>query len=82
MQQYIRNSLLFDNEFYQSQLDSGMCNDAVDGIEHYCLSGWKEGKNPNNWFDTNAYLKAHPDVTINPFFHYLRYGILEGRNLQ
>lgn len=82
MQQYIRNSLLFDNEFYQSQLDSGMCNDAVDGIAHYCRVGWKEGKNPNNWFDTNAYLKAHPDVTINPFFHYLRYGILEGRSLQ
>lgn len=82
IQQYIRSSLLFDNEFYKSQLDSSICNNSIDGIEHYCLSGWKEGKNPNNWFNTNAYLKAYPDVNINPFYHYLRYGIFEMRSLQ
>lgn len=49
---------------------------------HYLETGYKKGYNPNIYFDTNFYLNEYPDVKtddINPFFHYLKYGIYEGR---
>ena len=31
----------------------------VDVVEHYFLYGWREGKNPNPWFQTAWYLAQH-----------------------
>jgi hypothetical protein len=45
--------------------------------------GWREGCNPNEYFDTEWYLKTYPDVAkagINPLYHYLKYGWKENRN--
>ncbi len=53
-----------------------------DAAEHYTTTGWREGRNPNAWFDTLHYLSANPDVReagINPLLHYLRQGQSEGR---
>ena len=32
----------------------------LDAMEHYFLYGWREGNNPNPWFQTGWYLAQHP----------------------
>jgi hypothetical protein len=52
---------------------------------HYLSVGWKEGKNPSPFFDTEFYLENNPDVKnndINPFCHYARWGKKEDRKPQ
>ncbi len=49
---------------------------------HYDGYGRFESSNPNATFNTLEYLKANPDVAaagINPFDHYLKFGVNEGR---
>jgi glycosyltransferase involved in cell wall biosynthesis len=78
----IRNSKLFDTDYYISQYREVRLS-ACDPIRHYCLTGWKEGRNPSALFDTNEYLKNNPDVAsvdINPFVHYIKFGIYEDRH--
>ena len=44
----------------------------------------KEGRNPSPLFNTNSYLSNNPDVKIsriNPFYHYLAYGLKERRKI-
>ena len=51
-------------------------------LHHFCAIGWREGRNPNPFFDTVSYLSANADVRrskINPYYHYLRHGMIEGR---
>lgn len=50
--------------------------------EHYNTYGRFEGANPNATFNTDEYLAANPDVAaagVNPFTHYLHFGVNEGR---
>ena len=45
--------------------------------------GWKEGRDPNAWFDSDAYLAAYRDVMaagVNPLDHYMAVGAREGRD--
>ena len=73
----IARSLLFDTEYYLSQFENVIISDP---IKHYCEIGFKLGKNPNQWFNGDIYVKNNPDVEgKNPFYHFLRYGIYEGR---
>lgn len=54
-----------------------------DAETHFNTFGWREGRNPNAYFDTKAYLAANKDVAaagINPLTHYLTFGWLEGRD--
>lgn len=49
---------------------------------HYWDQGWREGRNPNTWFDTAYYLRTYTDVAaagVNPLWHYLARGRAEGR---
>lgn len=72
----------FDPDHYTAQLSSPLESDP---IQHYLTTGWLAGHNPNDWFETNAYLDANPDVkaaNVNPFAHYLRHGRNEGRQLK
>jgi len=49
---------------------------------HFNTFGRFEGSNPNSVFNTTAYLTANPDVAaagVNPFQHFLSFGITEGR---
>lgn len=48
---------------------------------HFAVYGWKEGRNPNLWFDVNLYRQENPDVDtgINPLLHYIFAGRKEGR---
>ncbi|HEY1746986.1 MAG TPA: hypothetical protein VGG11_09535 [Xanthobacteraceae bacterium] len=71
----------FDPEYYAHEYpDIAPGRDRL--LHHFCEVGWREGRNPNAFFDTVSYLSANADVRrskINPYFHYLRHGMLEGR---
>lgn len=57
-------------------------NGAEESAAHFMERGWREGKNPAPWFDTQWYLATYEDVRTsgqNPFIHYLIYGKAEGR---
>lgn len=77
----IKWSGLFDPAYYLRQYPDVRHAD-VDPLEHFVLHGWKEGRNPNEWFNTMEYLEKNPDgarAGINPFVHWIRYGRFEGR---
>jgi hypothetical protein len=49
----------------------------------YGTIGWREGLNPDAWFDTSYYLSHNPDVAkqgVNALLHYELYGWKEGRD--
>ncbi|MFC0407627.1 hypothetical protein [Roseomonas elaeocarpi] len=51
--------------------------------EHYDTYGWHEGRDPNAFFDTDAYLAFNRDVAaagVNPLDHYDASGWKEGRS--
>ena len=73
----------FDDKYYRSQFNE---SDIPEGdlIEHYLVSGWSESKDPSIWFSTDFYLNKYKDVKaagVNPFFHYLKQGLLEKREV-
>lgn len=77
---YAFDASKFDVEYYKKHyLNNGeKCNP----ITHYLTEGVKKGFNPNPFFDTKWYLNENPDVknaNMNPFIHYVEYGIYEGR---
>ncbi|GBU17528.1 MULTISPECIES: hypothetical protein [Methylobacterium] len=50
---------------------------------HFEDHGWREGRDPNAFFDTDGYLAAYGDVRaagIDPLAHYDQYGWREGRD--
>ena len=56
---------------------------GVDPLAHFNTFGWHEGRDPNGWFDTSAYLSKYADVAaagVNPLEHYLTFGWKEGRD--
>jgi glycosyltransferase involved in cell wall biosynthesis len=71
----------FDAPFYR-RLYPDMDRPGVNGLEHFCLHGWREKRNPAEWFSTALYLAHHEDVAasgINPFAHYIMIGEAEER---
>jgi len=45
--------------------------------------GWKEGTNPDPYFDVDYYLTQNPDLKaagVNPLLHFEQFGWKEGRN--
>ncbi|MET0293955.1 MAG: hypothetical protein ABW042_02985, partial [Phenylobacterium sp.] len=69
--------LALDREFYVSRYPDVRGEDPV---AHYLLNGWREGRDPNSWFSTNAYLEAKPqlrDLGLNPLVDFLRSGLSE-----
>lgn len=71
----------FDNEFYLWKYpDIKMA--SIDPLEHYSITGWREGRDPRSDFSTNTYLELNEDVAaagIDPFWHYVVAGKAEGR---
>ncbi len=73
---------LIDPDFYLEQ-NPDVAEAGVDPLEHYMEWGWREGRDPNPYFDTSFYLEANPDVAAsgeNPLLHYLLFGWREGRD--
>lgn len=78
----ILQSGLFDVAFYAEQ--SGQASETTTCITHYLTEGAPRGLRPNRLFDPRAYLLTHKDVAdagMNPFLHYVRYGVDEGRHV-
>ncbi len=56
---------------------------GVSAVDDYRDSGWREGRNPNRWFDTRWYLYFNPDVRAQgscPLEHFVRVGARQGRD--
>lgn len=73
--------LSFDQRFYCERYPD-IDTRYVDPLEHYCVYGWREGRDPCAWFSTHLYLARNSDVAnsgVNPFLHYVRYGRDQGR---
>lgn len=71
----------FDRGYYLSRYPD-IALAEVDPVWHFCVSGWKEGRDPCAAFDTRYYLSANTDVAaagINPFLHYIVSGRSENR---
>lgn len=71
----------FDSGFYMRH-NPDVANAGVNPVEHFVMSGWKEGRDPNPSFSIAYYLEANPDIReakINPFWHYIVAGRAEGR---
>jgi glycosyltransferase involved in cell wall biosynthesis len=75
-------SKVFDGVYYLSA-NPDIAAAGIDPLQHFCKSGWQEGRNPHPLFSTIYYLQRYPDVMkagINPLEHYLCRGWLEGRD--
>jgi glycosyltransferase involved in cell wall biosynthesis len=74
----IRRSGLFDVTWFCGAygVDSAMA------LMDWCGTGWRQGQQPNLYFDTSWYLNYYKDVAengVNPLVHYIRHGEVEGR---
>jgi len=70
-----------DAAFYRACYPD-IARDAVDPATHYHCRGWREGRNPNGWFDTVFYLQNYADVAdagLDPLLHYVAHGRAGGR---
>lgn len=66
----------------QSLFPTSASQQAAFALQHYTNFGWHEGRNPNQVFNTNYYLKTNSDVAaagINPLAHYESFGWQENR---
>jgi hypothetical protein len=75
------NPLVDDLFYYITNPDVWAAH--MDADAHFAQFGWKEGRNPNAFFDTKAYLNAYADVKaagVNPLAHYAQSGAAEGRD--
>jgi hypothetical protein len=71
----------FDSEYYANEYPD-IVSRRPNLLKHFCEYGWREGRNPNAFFDTVTYLLQNKDVArskINPYSHYLKHGMTEGR---
>lgn len=39
---------------------------GIPPIDHYIADGWREGRNPNSWFNTSSYLERYPESAQLP----------------
>ena len=72
----------FDAAWYLAEYPS-VAASGMDPLTQYLTVGWKEGYNPNPWFNTDYYLNQNPDVAaagVNPLVHYEQFGWQEGRD--
>ena len=56
---------------------------GIDPLTHFNQFGFREGRDPNSLFDTQAYLATYRDVAaagVNPLDHYNQFGFKEGRD--
>lgn len=77
----IKRSGLFDAEYYLRTYPDIREAD-IDPMWHYCVYGWREGRNPSSRFDTTFYIDFYRDIrdnNINPLAHYIRHGAREQR---
>ncbi len=67
---------LFDAHWYLTRYPD-LLEQHADPLVHFCHYGWKEGRQPNPYFDTLAYSNAQGDLIaqgVNPLLHYMQVG--------
>ena len=70
----------FDEAYYRARYED--MDTSLDPVEHYRIYGWREGRDPAPWFNTRFYQASHPEVTGNPFVHYLLVGRVLGHEVR
>ena len=71
----------FDADWYGLN-NPDVATSGHDPLVHYMTSGWRELRDPTPNFSTGAYLHRYLDIRdcgINPLYHWVFYGIGEGR---
>jgi Glycosyltransferase WbsX len=71
---------LFDADEYLLRYPD-VAADRVDPLDHYLQTGWREGRDPNPFFETRWYLVTYLDVMssgVNPLVHYVDFGETDG----
>ena len=71
----------FDASYYLEN-NPDIRDAKLDPLEHYYYQGWREGRQPNDWFEPVYYIKTYQDIKdldIEPLQHYLEAGKEEGR---
>lgn len=74
----IEKSGLFDLAWYCTTYQA----DPATALYHWATIGWRQGQQPNFYFDTTWYLTYYADVAAtgnNPLVHYIQFGEREGR---
>ena len=72
----------FNVDYYSHQVSKFELNQYSSMIHHYFDIGHELNYDPCDFFSTNYYLIANPDLKysdMNPFLHFLKYGVHEGR---
>lgn len=65
----------FDSQWYQQEFN--VDKNEINPFIHFCLHGYKEGKNPSEDFEIDFYNKAYisnDNEDENPLLHYMRQG--------
>jgi len=73
---------LIDSSYYLAH-NPDVAAAGIDAALHFTTSGWREGRNPDAFFDVSYYLQHNPDVAaagIDPLLHYAVSGWKEGRD--
>jgi hypothetical protein len=71
----------FDAAYYLAA-NPDIAGAGADPLDHFLVTGWREGRDPTARFSVRDYLSMYPDVAaagMNPFVHYVRTGRAEGR---
>jgi len=72
----VRDSGLFDSAWYLATYPDVRAS-GIDPLTHFCIHGWREGRNPSYYFDTEWYLSEYPvarQTLRNPLLHYCKFG--------
>ena len=79
--QILQASGLFDPNFYALH-STDVMEAQMDPLDHFCEFGWREGRQPNFYFNLRWYVATNPEVerlSVNPLLHYLLAGEPAGR---
>ncbi|WP_415475048.1 hypothetical protein [Acetobacter persici] len=82
--QEFQSAIYFDGGWYLDMYPDVRAA-GIDPLEHFLNHGSQEGRSPNALFDSQAYLRANPDVADferGPFIHYICFGFQEKRPLR
>jgi Glycosyl transferase family 2 len=82
----VEQSGLFDGDWYLAaypDVQATLCAPVIraDALSHYCAHGWREGRQPNFYFNPEWYCTNYPELRTagrNPLFDYVELGEKEG----
>ncbi|MEE7493065.1 glycosyltransferase [Methylobacterium oryzae] len=80
----IEETGLFDRKYYRDQ-NPDVEQSGIDPVKHFAQIGWKDGRQPNRYFDMVEYNWLNPDVAqanVIPIVHFAATGIFEDRQLR